>query len=178
MQPIILLGIAIATIALVGTGFLSDGKPWNQFQVWLQNLGWGEQMIMSPISHASIDLEIKKLVNDNNTPQREDDFFDNVIQSCSFHSEESFGAKPAGSGPLLNPGAIICKLLDEHKNAFAEGRIDVPAPGGYVMSSTIFIPIDQCIVNGVVINQPNCLDVQAPIHHVKIVVEDPLYQMK
>ena len=39
MQPIILLGVAVAAVALVSTGFLA-GEPWNEFELWVQQLGW------------------------------------------------------------------------------------------------------------------------------------------
>jgi len=56
MQPIIVLGVAAVAVALIGTGFLGD--PWNEFELWVQQLGWGEADVGSPISHATVDLEI------------------------------------------------------------------------------------------------------------------------
>ena len=60
MQPIILLGVAVAAVALVSTGFLAE--PWNQFELFVQQLGWGEADLDSPISAATVDLEIKKIL--------------------------------------------------------------------------------------------------------------------
>ena len=58
MQPIIILGAAVVAVALVGSGFLSE--PWNNIELWVQELGWGEENLMAPISHAYINLELKK----------------------------------------------------------------------------------------------------------------------
>jgi len=46
MQPIILLGAAVVGVALLGTGFL--GEPWNNIELWVQELGWGERSILFP----------------------------------------------------------------------------------------------------------------------------------
>jgi len=106
MQPIIVLGVAAVAVALIGTGFLGD--PWNEFTLFVQQLGWGESDVDSPISSATVDLEIKKTLNENDTlmsdcdallpldhlegtfeeciaAQRADDFFENTIKFCSFH---------------------------------------------------------------------------------------------
>jgi len=179
MQPIILLGVAVAAVALIGTGFLAD--PWNQFDLWVQQLGWGENKLMAPISHATVDLEVKKIVNDNETPDLlADDYFDNVIQSCSFHSADDIPGIPEEATPI-NDGLIICKMLDDRELAIAEGKLTIP--GGYDSSDHLFVPIQQCITpEGVVEttdgSPANCLDVQAPIHHVKLVVEAPLWEMQ
>jgi len=200
MQPIVLLGVAVAAVALVGTGFLNNNS-WNEFELWVQQLGWGEDMLTSPISHAFVDLEIKKLVNDNGTPisdcpddedreaceanARMDDYYDNVIHECSFHADKDIPAPPAsGQGTevlVLNEGVIICKMLNEDGNAIAEGRITIVDIDGYTSSDKEFIPISQCILpdghvdagNG---NHAFCLDVQTPIHFVKLVVEDAQWQ--
>jgi len=204
MQPIVLLGVAVAAVALVSTGFLQDeeGTMWNQFELWLQQLGWGEAPLTSPISHAFVDLEVKKIVNDAGTDpldcdeatQEEqdaciaeafaDDFFDNVIQACIFHADKSIPAPPTGV-QVLNDGIIICKMLNEDGNAIAEGKRTIVSLGtnGYVESTKILIPIEQCITDEGVVKTPddskdenaNCLDVQAPIHFVKLVVEDALW---
>ena len=173
MQPIILLGVAVAAVALVSTGFLAE--PWNQFDLWVQQLGWGEDMLNSPISHATVDLEVKKIVNDNDTPNNfADDYFDNVIQSCSFHSGDSI---PAAQGAVISEGVIICKMLDDRGFAIAEGKLTIP--NGYVASDHLFVQISQCITDTGVVSTDdgvpaNCLDVQTPIHQVKLVVEAPI----
>ena len=176
MQPIILLGIAVAAIALVSTGFL-QGDPWNQFELLVQSLGWGENMLNSPISHAFVDLEIKKILNDAGTEESGDDFFDNVIQSCSFHGDKDIDAIPPDTQTTaittINPGVIICKMLDENNNAFAEGKITLE--DGYTASDKLLVPIQQCITDHGLVEEENCLDVQAPIHFVKLVVEAPIW---
>ena len=186
MQPIVLLGVAVAAVALIGTGFLND-EAWNQFEMTLQSLGWGEEMLNSPISHAFVDLEIKKILNDNGSPNDpSDDYFDNVIQSCSFHADKNIEAPPASfpATPLtagldvqvFNDGVIICKMLDDRQLAIAEGKISIVDLGGYVSSDKAFVPIVQCITETGLVEAPNCLDVQTPIHFVKLVVENALWE--
>ena len=172
MQPIILLGVAVAAVALVSTGFLAE--PWNQFDLWVQQLGWGEDALNSPISHATVDLEIKKIVNTNNTATFEDDWFDNVIQSCSFHSGDDID--PA-IGTVISEGAIICKMLDDRNLAIAEGRLAIV--DGYAASDRLLIHISQCITDEGPISFPdgtkaNGRDGQTPMHQVKLVVEAPI----
>ena len=175
MQPIILLGVAVAAVALVGTGFLAT--PWNQFELFVQQLGWGEAALDSPVSNASVDLEIKKILNDAGTPSdTSDDFYDNVISDCSFHSATTI---PPATGSGARDGVIICKILNEELQAFAEGHIPIPAATGYIGSTTpaLLIPIDMCVDSADPTGStPNCLDVQAPIHAVKVVVEAPIGQ--
>ena len=175
MQPIILLGVAVAAVALVGTGFLAGDQPWNQFEIWVQQLGWATNTIESPISHATIDLEIKKFLNDDDP---DNVFYDNIIDQCSFHSNEDIAA---ATGPGARDGVIICKILGGEGQAIAEGRQNIVAAEGYANSDVLFIDIDQCALidpptpdNG---SDPHCLDVMAPIHGVKLVVEAPIGQM-
>ena len=171
MQPIILLGAAVVGVALIGTGFLSDGEPWNEFELWLQQLGFGESMLESPVSHATVDLEIKKILMPGDTTSGP--YYRNVIEACTFHSDDSI---PAVTGNGAVPGKIICKILDEHMRAFAEGSIPIPITG-YDGSTTphLKIPIDMCADSDTpLLSTPNCLDVQAPIHGVKLVVEAPV----
>ena len=164
MQPIILLGVAVAAVALVSTGFLAE--PWNQFDLFVQQLGWGEAALDSPVSSASVDLEIKKILSEDGT------FYENVISDCSFHSATSI-AGASGSG--ARDGKIICKILNESLEAFAEGHIPIPAATGYTASDVLLVPIDMCIDSAnPLVSDPNCLDVQAPIHAVKVVVEAPI----
>jgi len=185
MQPIVLLGVAVAAVALVSTGFLDD-ETWNQFQLTLQSLGWGEEMLNSPISHAFVDLEVKKILNDNETPTNPaDDYFDNVISACSFHADKDINAPPApfeatvGQTGLevnvLNDGVIICKMLDDRQLAIAEGKTTIVELGGYTSSDKELVPIVQCITENGLVEKENCLDVQTPIHFVKLVVEDALW---
>jgi len=139
MQPIIILGAAVVGVALLGTGFL--GEPWNNIELWVQELGWGERNLESPISHAYIDLELKKEINTNGTTEEKcradkeldeeqlakciedadkDDYFNNVIKACSFHSDQSLDEFDPKLG--LSPALIICKLTNEEGLAIAEGK--------------------------------------------------------
>jgi hypothetical protein len=179
MQPIIILGAAVVAVALVGSGFLGD--PWNNIELWVQELGWGEQDLQAPISHAYIDLELKKEVNpgaDGETGT-DDDYFDNLIKACSFHSDQSLDAFDPQLG--LAPALIICKLTNDQDQAIAEGKIILDGVGdesceqrdapqnGYQGSSHIRIDICQTAypgANGVM-----------EVHDIKIVVEDALNRM-
>ena len=182
MQPIILLGVAAVAVTLIGTGFLAE--PWNQFDLWVQQFGWGEADINSPITHATVDLNIKKIENDNNTTTEDcegelvdetfdecitrvttDDYFDNIISHCSFHSDDSIA--PAMVGDILDqvsPGVIICKLTDDRDLAIAEGRINFDS---YTASDHLFIEItDEAF--------PGAKDATGVIHDVKLIVEAPV----
>lgn len=178
MQPIIVLGVAAVAVALVGTGFL--GEPWNEFTLFVQQLGWGESDVDSPISSATVDLQIKKDLNDNGTPvsecdnitdpvlkaeciarQKADDFFENTIKFCSFHSDDDI---PPATGTQVAPGLLICKLTDDRDLAIAEGKLEFDS---YTASDKLFIEITQLAF-------PGANDVQAPIHDVKLIVEAPI----
>jgi len=173
MQPIIILGAVVVAAALIGTGFLGQG---GNIQLFLQQLGWGEADLVAPISHAFIDLELKKVPNDNGTPQdRSDDYFNNLISACSFHSDDDIRAPDPRTE--LNSGVIICKLTNEDDKAIAEGRIllngqqdpECPQPEttlGYESSDKLIIEICQTAF-------PESNEVQN-IHDVKIVVEGAL----
>jgi len=175
MQPIILLGVVAVAAALIGTGFLGQG---GNIALWVQSLGWGEQDLTAPISHAFIDLNLKKIPNNNGTPtDNSDDYFDNVISSCSFHSDQSIRAADPTS--VLSPGLIICKLTDDRDKAIAEGRIllngqadpdckQTQSTVGYAASQHLNIDICQTAF-------PGANDVQK-VTDVKIVVEGALDQ--
>ena len=173
MQPIIILGVVAAAAALIGTGFLGNG---GNIALWVQSLGWGEQDLKAPISHAFIDLNLKKIANNAGTPtDNSDDFFDNVISSCSFHSDDSI--RSADPSSELSPGVIICKLTDDRDKAIAEGRIllngqqdpdckQTQTTVGYESSQHLNIDICQTAF-------PGANDVQK-VTDVKIVVEGAL----
>jgi len=185
MQPIIILGAAVVGVALLGSGFL--GEPWNNIELWVQELGWGERNLESPISHAYIDLELKKEINNNGTPEdRSDDYFNNVIKACSFHSDDSLDALDSKLG--LSPALIICKLTNEEGLAIAEGKqiLNGVQPNeeenpddcdqrdevqnGYKGSSTIRIDICQTAFDF-------SNEVQE-VHDIKIIVENALNRME
>lgn len=187
MQPIIILGAAVVGVALLGTGFL--GEPWNNIELWVQELGWGERNLETPISHAYIDLELKKVIN--NGPDGEkgtsDDFFNNIIKACSFHSDDSLDELNDKLG--LSPALIICKLTNEEGLAIAEGRqiLNGQQPdeerdgdqfceqrdtvqNGYDGSTTIRIDICQTAFDF-------SNEVQE-VHDIKIIVENALNRME
>ncbi len=185
MQPIIILGAAVVGVALLGTGFL--GEPWNNIELWVQELGWGERNLESPISHAYIDLELKKEINDNGTPEdKSDDYFNNVIKACSFHSDDSLDELDPKLG--LSPALIICKLTNEEGLAIAEGRqiLNGVQPdsktnpddcdqrdevlNGYIGSTTIRIDMCQFAFDF-------SHEVQE-VHDIKIIVENALNRME
>ena len=179
MQPIILLGVAVAAVALVSTGFLQT-EAWNEFDLWVQQLGWGTNTIDSPITKATIDLEIKKTLVEGTT-ESNGDFYKNSINRCSFHSFSTID--PVADFPGARDGVIICKILGEGDFAIAEGRTAIPLATGYVGSTTLEgegplnpgILIDMCAQGPTpLISDPGCLDVMAPIHGVKVVVEAPV----
>ncbi len=197
MQPIIILGAAVVGVALLGTGFL--GEPWNNIELWVQELGWGERNLESPISHAYIDLELKKEINENGTPvdicnnitdpiakakciaeARADDYFNNIIRACSFHSDDSLDPLDPTLG--IAPALIICKLTNEEGLAIAEGKIILdgigdetcpqrdPPMNGYDGSDTI--RIDMCQFAFDFSNEVQ------EVHDIKIIVENALNRME
>jgi len=93
--------------------------------------------------------------------QRADDFFENTIKFCSFHSDDSI---PPSMSTQVSPGKIICKLTDDRDLAIAEGFLLFDE---YEGSEKLFIEITQTAFDG-------ANDVQAPIHDVKLIVEAPI----
>jgi len=186
MQPIIILGAAVVGVALLGTGFL--GEPWNNIELWVQELGWGERNLESPISHAYIDLELKKEINFGPDGEKgtDDDFFNNIIRACSFHSDQSLDAVDPKLG--IAPALIICKLTNEEGLAIAEGKVILngvqpneeenpddcdqrdQVKNGYVGSTTIRIDICQTAFEF-------SNEVQE-VHDIKIIVENALNRME
>jgi hypothetical protein len=60
--------------------------------------------------------ELAKCIDDAD----KDDYFNNVIKACSFHSDDSLDRFDTKLG--LSPALIICKLTNEEGLAIAEGR--------------------------------------------------------
>jgi len=182
MQPIIVLGAAVVGLALLGSGFLGNADDvWNRITLFIQELGWGEGQIESPISAATIDLELKKVKNSNGSEDPTDDFFDNIIRACSFHSLQSIDE---AKGKVIAHPLIICKILNGNQQAIGEGKlildgVDRSAPSaeeiangvckqrvaelGYTGSDHINIDICQCAFEG-------ACDVQKA-HDIKIIVQ-------
>ena len=149
MQPIVWLAIIGVAATGLGMGFLAPG-----FDLSLQGLAAQEEMLLSPVSSANVDLVVQK-VEGLLTPGNKV-IFKNQITACSFHSPENIGTG----------GVIICKLLDSAMDIVAEGRLNL-AGAGYSGSDITFIDINQ-------VGTDNANDVQN-IEKVKIVIlgEDP-----
>jgi len=143
MQPIILLAALAVGGGLISTGFLAGS---NEFQIWVQDLGFAEDEIESPLEHANVDFEITKTpVDPDDIPNTGDEFFKNNITACSFHTFEE----------LDNGGDLICKLfswdLNEERVVVCEGRVTIGGddpdgndpPANYVPSTTFFIEVEQ-----------------------------------
>lgn len=150
MQAIVVFAVMVIAATGLSVGFLS-----NTINLTVQNLGVGEQDLTSPITNATIDLNVNQtLVDPDTIPDSGDEFFANTIDECSFHSQEN----------IVGNNTIICKLTDINGTAIAEGSIDL---SGYTASTTEFIPIDSTAFT-------DANDVRN-IHDVTIVVvgEDP-----
>ena len=141
MQPIILLAALAVGGGLISTGFLAGS---NEFEIWIQDLGFAEGEIESPLEHANVDFEVTKTpVDPDDIPNTGDEFFKNEITDCSFHTFEN----------LDDGGDLICKLfswdLEGERVVVCEGRVtvggsetgDPKAP--YYPSDTFLIPIEQ-----------------------------------
>jgi len=129
MQPILMLAIVGVAATALGTGFLMN----NEILLNVQNFGVGEENILSPITSANIDFQISKItafdVSGGN-------IFKNVIDACSFHSDQDL---EAGS-------KVICKLTDSKHNVIAEGF--KVFPNGLLGSDRDLIPIMQTAFPG------------------------------
>ena len=123
MQPIILLAIGAVAVGALSSGFLI-----NNIELTLQDLGVGMEIIETPITQADIDFEIGTVLIQSANGQAA---YKNVIEACSFHSDQS----------IPGEAIIICKLTNEDGNIIAEGRITIDDPG-YVASDRWLITID------------------------------------
>ena len=106
MPPIIWVLIVGIAAAALGTGFLGS-----TFSLNLQQLGVGEEDLVSPITTASIDFTISKefVTGPGNTSP----LFKNRIIKCSFHTPTTL---PVGT-------TIICKLINADDDVIAEGKV-------------------------------------------------------
>ena len=122
MQPIILLAALAVGGGLISTGFLAGS---NEFEIWIQDLGFAEGDIESPLDHANVDFQVEKIkVDPDDIPDTGDEFFKNNITGCSFHTFEN----------LDDGGDLICKLFSwppngstdpEDRVVVCEGRVTV-----------------------------------------------------
>ena len=115
LQPVIVFALlAIGIVSFTGIG-IQQVESWNQIDVWVQQYGWAEQDIESPVSNFSIELILEKKLNDNGTPELIDDFFETFVKGCIFRSSDDI---LAGTG--LAEGKMVCKLLNADGDAIAE----------------------------------------------------------
>jgi len=116
LQPIIVLFLIVIIVSLSGLG-IQQIQSWNQFDLLVSQYGWAEKDIAPPVPDFSIKLMLEKKLNDNDTPEPTDDFFETFVSGCTFSSTQGM---PAASG--LGQGTIICKLMNAQGDAIAEAR--------------------------------------------------------
>ena len=131
LQRIIVLAIVVVIISLMGTGVLAE--PWNEFDLFVQDFGWGEETLVSPVSNPDVEIRLIQIPNPPSDPI-------NLISACIFHSAEDI---PAGTG--LAQGSAICKLLDDQGLAIAEGRSFFQS---YTASDDLQVFISQMVFPG------------------------------
>ncbi len=131
MQPIVWVVIVGIAAAALGTGFLGS-----TFSLNLQQLGVGEEDLVSPISLVSVDFVISKVFE--SVPTNTSPLFKNRIIKCSFHTPTD----------LAQGTTIICKLINADDDVIAEGKV-ILTTAGYEGSSAGFnIPINQIAFEG------------------------------
>jgi len=117
LQPIIVLFLVVIIVSISGLG-IQQVQSWNQFDLLVQQYGWAEKDIEPPVSDFSVKLMLEKELNDNDTPDPTDDFFETFVKGCIFSSTQGM---PEASG--LAQGSVICKLMNDQGDAIAEGRV-------------------------------------------------------
>jgi len=117
LQPIIVLFLIVIIVSISGLG-IQQVQSGNQFELLVQQYGWAEKDIDPPVSDFSVELMLEKELNDNDTTDPTDDFFETFVRGCIFSSTQDM---PAASN--LSPGSVTCKLMDAQGNAIAEGLI-------------------------------------------------------
>ena len=112
LQLIVVLLLVGIIAGITGTGFLAD--PMNKIDLWVQEIGFGEGNLESPVTNAAVDLLLDVVPSeDPEAPPV------TIVTACAFHSTDSINL---GTGK--SDGKLICKLLNADGNAIAEG--DVP----------------------------------------------------
>ncbi len=89
LQRIIVLALAVVIVSLMGTGVLAES--WNEFDLFVQDFGWGEETLVSPVSNPDVEVRLIQVPNPPGDP-------DNFIESCVFKSTIDI---PAGTGLAL-----------------------------------------------------------------------------
>ena len=110
MQPLLLIGLVGVAAAALGTGFLMQ----TNIMLTVQEFGFGQETLRTPISDANVDLSIEALPDFDIAGNP---IFKNVIDACSFHYP--FNAAYTGLDHPLSE--VICKLTDINGNVIAEG---------------------------------------------------------
>lgn len=124
--------LVVVIMGMIGT---TVGFAQNTVSITLQDLGLGEDFLLSPIGKADVTLKTKFVFipPSHGVPP----MYKQIISDCLFRSTES----------IPGSATIICKLLDDSngpKNLgkiVAEGRVDLQT--GYTAGTTIKIPITQ-----------------------------------
>jgi len=125
MQPIILLAALAVGGGLISTGFLAGT---NEFEIWVQDLGFAESPIESPFEHVNVDFEITKIlvdptpisVNPLVSDGSGDEFYKNNITGCSFHTFDDvdtgadiicklFSWKQGATGTTIDDRVVVCE---------------------------------------------------------------------
>ena len=140
MKPIIVL--AVMAIAITGLGVGSLG---NEITLTVQDIGVGDETIVSPIDAATVRFNIDKIPGNQNN-------FKNVIAECKVFADEIIKAD----------SIVFCKLTDENGFVAAEGQTVV----------SIDIPIHTPFTVG--IDDPQKMGSQVQnVHDVVLVVQGP-----
>jgi len=140
MKPIIV--IVVMAIAVTGIGIGSLG---NTISLSVQQLGVGDEDLVTPISNANIDFVIERIVGNENN-------FKNVIADCIVQSDKEIAAL----------STVYCKLTGANGNVVAEGVtvLQTHLHAGSILT----VPIDD----------PNFLNSQVQnVHDVVLVVQSP-----
>ena len=131
LQRIIVLALAVVIVSLMGTGVLAE--PWNEFDLFVQQFGWGEENLVSPVSNPTVEVRINQIPNPPGDPI-------NLITACVFKSAQDL---PEASG--LSRGSAICKLIDDQGLAIAEGRLSFKS---YTANEDLIVIITDLVFPG------------------------------
>ena len=165
LQLLFVLGIGIVVLSLMGTAVLANSGT--NIELWVQDIGWSEGNLVSPVQDGSVSIEI---LLDTLPPVIEEGDPITFVSACGFHSDEDIalgiGVENGGAD-----GLIICKLLNEDGNAIAEGSI--PLTLSEMNPNLAYEASEVLIIN---INQPISDDATLfdNFFDAKIIVEAPL----
>ena len=117
-RSLVLLFISSSIIA-ISTGFSSGALKTGQMSDELSSI----------IDVASVSFGLAVQPVDPNPKIVGDEFLDNIIKECKFHSDQSINTKTC----------VVCKLNDANGKPVAQGKVDLP--GGYTASQTLKVQI-------------------------------------